>query len=513
MLNELTISELVGRLAKREVSARDATQACLDRIQRVDGQIQAFISYDAADALAQADAADQALAQGQTHAQKPLLGVPIGIKDVIAVKGQPLNCGSKILGNFVVALRRDGDREAEGGRGGGVRPLEHGRVRHGQLDGELGLPGHAQSVGHVAHSRRLVRRLGGGGGGGRMRRRARLGHGRLDPPAGRASAAASASSRPTGASRATAWWPTRRRWTRSAASPKTCATRPPCSGSSAATIRAIPRACRSRCRITLAGAERRHQGTEARPAQGVHDRRARPGGEAGRGAAVQQLAKLGAEIVEVSLPHTDYAIATYYIIATAEASANLARFDGIRYGARVDGADPIELYGKTRGAGFGAEVKRRIILGTYVLSSGYYDAYYLRAQKVRTLIRQDFLKAFEKVDAIVTPTTPTAAFKIGEKSEDPLQMYLSDIFTISAISRASAASRAVRLYGLAAEAAHWPATAGQTVRRGDDSADRPRLRAEHGPAKEAADQRVVYRGVGMDQGGRRMKNTDQAATG
>ncbi len=143
------------------------------------------------------------------------------------------------------------------------------------------------------------------------------------------------------------------------------------------------------------------------------------------------MQQLGAEIVEISLPHTDYAVATYYIIATAEASANLARFDGIRYGLRVDGNDPISLYGNTRGAGFGPEVKRRIILGTYVLSSGYYDAYYLRAQKVRTLIRQDFLKAFEKVDAIVTPTTPTAAFKIGEKSDDPLQMYLSDIFTIS----------------------------------------------------------------------------------
>jgi aspartyl-tRNA(Asn)/glutamyl-tRNA(Gln) amidotransferase subunit A len=146
---------------------------------------------------------------------------------------------------------------------------------------------------------------------------------------------------------------------------------------------------------------------------------------------VKQLQKLGAEIIEISLPHTDYAVAAYYIVATAEASANLARFDGIRYGLRVEGNDPISLYGNTRGAGFGAEVKRRIILGTYVLSSGYYDAYYLRAQKVRTLIRQDFLKAFEKVDVIATPTTPTAAFKIGEKSEDPLQMYLSDIFTIS----------------------------------------------------------------------------------
>ena len=151
--------------------------------------------------------------------------------------------------------------------------------------------------------------------------------------------------------------------------------------------------------------------------------------------------------MEISLPHTDYAVATYYIIATAEARANLARFDGIRYGARVDGADPLELYGKTRGAGFGPEVKRRIILGTYVLSSGYYDAYYLRAQKVRTLIRQDFLKAFEKVDAIVTPTTPTAAFKIGEKSDDPLQMYLSDIFTISVQPRRHLRhQRALRLH-------------------------------------------------------------------
>jgi aspartyl-tRNA(Asn)/glutamyl-tRNA(Gln) amidotransferase subunit A len=148
--------------------------------------------------------------------------------------------------------------------------------------------------------------------------------------------------------------------------------------------------------------------------------------------AVQQLAGLGAEIVEVSLPHTDYAIATYYIIATAEASANLARFDGIRYGRRVEGTDPIDLYCRTRGAGFGSEVKRRILLGTYVLSSGYYDAYYLRAQKVRTLIRQDFLKVFEKVDAIACPTSPTPAFNIGEKSGDPLQMYLMDIYTISA---------------------------------------------------------------------------------
>jgi aspartyl-tRNA(Asn)/glutamyl-tRNA(Gln) amidotransferase subunit A len=148
-------------------------------------------------------------------------------------------------------------------------------------------------------------------------------------------------------------------------------------------------------------------------------------------AAVQQFARLGAEVREVSLPHAGYAAAAYYIIAPAEASANLARFDGVRYGLRVDGPDPATMYGQTRGAGFGPEVKRRIILGTYVLSSGYYDAYYLRAQKVRTLIRRDFLEAFAGVDAIVTPTAPTAAFPIGEKTSDPLQMYLADIFTVS----------------------------------------------------------------------------------
>ena len=148
--------------------------------------------------------------------------------------------------------------------------------------------------------------------------------------------------------------------------------------------------------------------------------------------AIETFKELGAEPVEISLPHTEYAIATYYIIATAEASANLARFDGVRYGNRAKDADNlIDMYCKTKSNGFGAEVKRRILLGTYVLSSGYYDAYYKKAQKVRTLIRQDFTKAFEKVDCIMTPTSPTPAFKIGEKINDPLTMYLSDIFTIS----------------------------------------------------------------------------------
>jgi aspartyl-tRNA(Asn)/glutamyl-tRNA(Gln) amidotransferase subunit A len=150
-------------------------------------------------------------------------------------------------------------------------------------------------------------------------------------------------------------------------------------------------------------------------------------------AAIQKLAKSGCEIVPISLPHTKYAIPTYYIVATAEASSNLARFDGVRYGYRANDAHSLsEMYRRSRDQGFGPEVKRRIMLGTYALSAGYYDAYYLKAQKVRTLLAQDFTLAFNKVDAIVTPTSPTAAFKLGEKVDDPLAMYLADIFTVTA---------------------------------------------------------------------------------
>jgi aspartyl-tRNA(Asn)/glutamyl-tRNA(Gln) amidotransferase subunit A len=147
--------------------------------------------------------------------------------------------------------------------------------------------------------------------------------------------------------------------------------------------------------------------------------------------AIDEYRKMGCEVREVSLPHTKYAVGAYYIIATAECSSNLARYDGVRYGHRSkDAKDALDLYFKSRAEGFGAEVKRRIILGTYVLSSGYYDAYYLRAQKVRTLIRRDFLEAYKEVDAIVTPTSPTPAFKRGDKTSNPLAMYLNDVYTI-----------------------------------------------------------------------------------
>jgi len=148
-------------------------------------------------------------------------------------------------------------------------------------------------------------------------------------------------------------------------------------------------------------------------------------------AGIELLRKLGCETREIRMPHTDYAIATYYIIATAEASSNLARYDGVRYGLRVENDTLVSTYQKTRGAGFGAEVKRRIVLGTYVLSAGYYDAYYLKGQKVRALIAQDFREAFQKVDAIVTPTSPVPPFKLGERTNDPLQMYLADIYTVT----------------------------------------------------------------------------------
>ena len=149
--------------------------------------------------------------------------------------------------------------------------------------------------------------------------------------------------------------------------------------------------------------------------------------------AIQRLARLGCEVVPVSLPHTEYAIPTYYLVATAEASANLARFDGVRYGHRASKVRSLsEMYRRSRDEGFGAEVKRRIMLGTYALSAGYYDAYYLKAQRVRTLLTRDFEEAFKKVDAIITPTSPTPAFTLGEKADDPLSMYLADIFTVTA---------------------------------------------------------------------------------
>jgi aspartyl-tRNA(Asn)/glutamyl-tRNA(Gln) amidotransferase subunit A len=430
MLNQLTISGLADKLTKREISAREITQACLDQIARVDGQIHAFLSYDAADALAQADAADKLLSENAGATGRPLLGIPVAIKDVLAVKNQPLNCASKILGKFtspydataieklkaagaIVFGRLNMDEFAMGSStensafGATRNPWDTTRIPGGSSGG---------SAAAVAADE-CIASLGTDTGGSIRQPAALCGCVGLKPTYGRVSryglVAFASSLDQIGP------------FTKDVRDSATLLG--VLSGHDLRDSTSIPLQVPDYARSLTGDIKGLKLGLPKEYMIGGLD----PEVKAAVDTAVKKFQELGAEIVEISLPHTDYAVATYYIVATAEASANLARFDGIRYGARVDGNDPAELYSRTRGAGFGAEVKRRIILGTYVLSSGYYDAYYLRAQKVRTLIRNDFLKAFETVDAIVTPTSPTAAFKIGEKSDDPLQMYLSDIFTIS----------------------------------------------------------------------------------
>ena len=427
MAHSLTIHQLVEQLRAGELSSREATQACLNRVEQVDGRLNAFISVDANDALAQADAADQSRTAGE---DLPLLGVPVAVKDVLAVRDQPLNCASKILGEFnspydatvIQKLREAGAvifgrlNMDEFAMGSSNENSAFGPVRNPWNTDCI--PGGSSGGSAVAVAAdECIASLGSDTGGSIRQPAALCGCVGLTPTYGRVSRyglVAFASSLDQ-------------------VGPFTKDVR------DAATLLQV-----------IAGADERDSTNVPEPVpdystalsadvKGLRIGLPReyqmegldPEVKAATDAAVKQLEALGAEVKEISLPHTEYAIATYYIIATAEASANLARFEGVRYGARVDGADPEEMNRKTRGAGFGEEVKRRIILGTYVLSSGYYDAYYLRAQKVRTLIRQDFLKAFEEVDLIASPTTPTPAFKIGEKAGDPLQMYLSDIYTIS----------------------------------------------------------------------------------
>jgi aspartyl-tRNA(Asn)/glutamyl-tRNA(Gln) amidotransferase subunit A len=430
MLNQLSIPDLAARLGRREISSREITQACLDQVARVDSRIHAFISHKPEDALTQADAADRALRNGESNATRPLLGIPVAIKDVIAVQGHPLNCGSKILGQFVSPY----DATVIS------RLKAAGAVIFGRLNMDefaMGSSTENSAFGPTRNPWDLERIPGGSSGGSAAAVAA------CECIASLGSDTGGSIRQPAAFCGCVGLKPTYGRVSRYGLVAY---------ASSLDQIGPLARSVKDTATMlsVISGHDDRDSTSVPQP---VPDYRAALGKDLkglklglpkeylvggldpevklSLDAAVSELAKLGAEIVEVSLPHTDYAIAAYYIIATAEASANLARFDGIRYGARVDGADPIQLYGRTRGAGFGSEVKRRIILGTYVLSSGYYDAYYLRAQKVRTLIRRDFLKAFEMVDALITPPAPTPAFRLGEKTEDPIQMYLSDIFTIS----------------------------------------------------------------------------------
>ncbi|MGH7942875.1 MAG: Asp-tRNA(Asn)/Glu-tRNA(Gln) amidotransferase subunit GatA [Limisphaerales bacterium] len=429
-LNKSTISELAPRLAAREISARELMQSCLDRIARVDNKIHAFISWNAQDALAQADTADHELSGGTTHRERPLLGIPIAIKDIMAVRNQPLNCASRILGDFIspydaTAIEKLRSAGAvvfgrcnmdEFAMGSSTENSAFG-ITHNPWDLERIPGGSSGGSAAAVAADETIAALGTDTGGSIRQPAALCGVVGLKPTYGRVSrfglVAFASSLDQVG--------PLAKNVLDAATLLGVLSGHDPRDSTSAHyPVPDYAEGLKENIRGIRLGLPKEYN------IGGVN-----PEVKSAVDAAVKTLQGQGAEIVEISLPHTDYAVATYYIIATAEASANLARFDGVRYGARAEGADARGLYSRTRGAGFGHEVKRRIILGTYVLSSGYHDAYYLRAQKVRTLIRKDFLDAFEKVDAIVTPTSPTPAFKIGEKADDPLQMYLSDIFTIS----------------------------------------------------------------------------------
>lgn len=430
MLNKLTLIEALDGLFRKEFTSRQLVESCIERIQKVDKKVHAFLYTDFENALARAESADKQLARGVSHKEKPLLGIPIAVKDNISVKNHPVRCASKILGNYVspydaTVVERLKDAGA----------IIIGRTNMDEF--AMGSSTENSAFGATYNPWDLERTPGGSSGG--------------SAAAVAADECIAALGSDTGGS------------IRQPASFCGCVGLKPTYGrvsryglvayaSSLDQIGPLTKNVKDSALIlkVISGADNRDSTclneppvdcveTLDKPIKGLKIGLPREyfiGGldndvkNAVENAA-RQLEGLGAIIEEISLPHTEYAIATYYIIATAEASANLARYDGVRYGLRVEGNDPIEMYCKTRGAGFGTEVKRRIILGTYVLSSGYYDAYYLHAQKVRTLIREDFNKAFEKVDIIATPTSPTPAFKIGEKTDDPLKMYLSDIFTIS----------------------------------------------------------------------------------
>ena len=430
MPHTLTIAQLTDQLANEKLSSREVTQACLNRINDVDDRLNAFINLDSEQALAQADTADIAIAQGRTHAEQPLLGVPIAIKDVIAVQDQPLNCASKILGNFnspyestvagklrnagaVVFGRLNMDEFA---MGSSTENSAFGPSRN-PWDTER-IPGGSSGGSAVAVSAdECVASLGSDTGGSIRQPAAHCGCVGLKPSYGRVSRYGLVAF----ASSLDQIGPVTKTVNDAATMLRVIA------GHDNRDSTSVPEQVPDYNAVLTRGIKGLKIGLPKEYQVDGLD----PEVKAATESAVNKLEALGAEVREISLPHTDYAIATYYIIATAEASANLARFDGVRYGARVDGSDPEQMNCKTRSAGFGEEVKRRIILGTYVLSSGYYDAYYLRALKVRTLIQKDFQDALGQVDLIASPTSPTPAFKIGEKSGDPLQMYLSDIYTIS----------------------------------------------------------------------------------
>jgi len=426
-LYKLTVSEARAKLRARDVSAIELTHACFDRIAAVEPRLHAFLTMCEREALAQAEDADRRLGAGQAPA---LCGIPLAIKDIFATRGVRTTCASRILENFVppfdatviAKLRADGavflgktnmDEFAMGSStensafGPTANPYDLGRVAGGSSGG---------SAAAVAADECLAA-LGTDTGGSIREPASFCGVVGIKPTYSRVSrygvVAYASSLDQVGPFAKTV---------RDAAIllGALAGVDPRDSTCSARLVPDYEQSLTGEVKGLRLGVPKEFfvEGMEREVEDAIR-------------AALKRFEAMGARAVEISLPHTEYAIGAYYLIATAEASANLARYDGIRYGLRAEAATLGEVYNLSRAQGFGAEVKRRIMLGTFALSTGYYDAYYLKAQKVRTLIRRDFEQAFERCDLIVTPTAPTTAFKLGEKTADPLQMYLSDIFTIS----------------------------------------------------------------------------------
>jgi aspartyl-tRNA(Asn)/glutamyl-tRNA(Gln) amidotransferase subunit A len=426
-LHKLTIVELSEKLSTGQCTSVDIINDVLAAIDAKDPKVGAYLTIDRKSALEQAKAADETRAAGNDN---PMLGIPVAIKDLLNVKGQPCTCSSKILEGYTAPY--DATVIA--------RLLEAGAVLLGRVNMDefamgsstenaaLGKTSNPWDLDHVpggssggsaacVAADEAIASLGSDTGGSIRQPAAFCGCVGVKPTYGRVSRYGLTAF----ASSLDQIGPLTKTVKDSAILLEAI-----CGldkrDSSSIDVEVPPFASQLSDDTSLKGMklglpkEYFVDGMDPEVEKAVRD-------------AVDHCKSLGAEVVDVSLPNAKYAIAVYYIIATAEASANLARFDGIRYGMRLDGKDPAELYGKTRAAGFGPEVKRRIILGTYVLSSGYYDAYYLKAQKVRTLIRNDFTEAFKQCDAILAPVTPTPAYKKGEKTDDPLKMYLDDILT------------------------------------------------------------------------------------
>jgi len=427
-LATLTLEGAGALLAQREVSAVELTRAVLDRIVATDRRIASFITVTPDTAVAQAAAADARRARGDSG---PLLGVPVGIKDMILTEGIRTTAASKILGNFIAPYDATVTRKLR----------EAGAVCVGKLNCDEFAMGSSteNSAFQVTRNPWDTDRVPGGSSGGSASAvAARQCLGTLGTDTG------GSIRQPAACCGVVGIKPTYGRVSRYGVIAY---------ASSLDQVGPLAQTVTGCAHLlgTIAGHDPHDSTSVKRPVpnyaaalgRGVDGLRIgipreyfvegmQPEVERAVRGAVRVLEQQGARVSEVSLPHTANAIPAYYLIATAEASSNLARYDGIKYGLRAEDADGLlAMYQRTRAAGFGAEVKRRIMLGTYALSAGYYDAYYVKALKVRTLIRRDFEAVFAAHDVLVTPTAPTTAFRIGEKTTDPLQMYLSDIFTIS----------------------------------------------------------------------------------